>query len=706
MSGPGLTGIHLNGGSADWYNTVGTIMRTLLTYLLILSFMVAAEPTPLAVERTLGLGPCHDAAWVDGLLVVVGDGALGTWAAPAGQAPRALGRLDGLGAVRQVVVQQGIAYVAAREDGLAIVDLRQPAQPRLLARFDTHGKATGIAVAGNLCFIACTYFGVQIIDITDPARPRHLATTLAKLECQSVAWSAGHLYAGVWADRLVAIADVRDPRQPREVARCRLDGYGDGVAVRDGVLYAATGHHAAAFQGLHFEQARKDEPGWGQGHGLELWDVRDPARPARLGGCKTTAFYMGIPDMWSVEVHGGRALLTDTANGVSVIDVADPRQPREIARAELPGRAPAGGCALGPGMLYVAGWSGDLHLVPVPGLTPEARPDAPPTAIAPDPAPAIAEQDGWLVVRPGGQVREACRLDDGSLALAAGDAGVHLLRLDGTPRLEPGPALRGPARSVAACGSLLAVAEGLGGLSTWRRGADGAWLPLGRWQDGAKPVLQVVLPPPGRWAVVENGIHEVTVVDCADPAAPRQVGSWKGPGIVYGAQIASAPVAGRWLAWWLHTGGPYFLDLQAPGHPAPARPVAGNLHSGVTGCAADGDRLLVMARDGMQSVDPADAREMKELPLARLGDNRFGHRTMNGQATVDGDLLLVANAAWSMLRVVDIRDRSAPVLRQVFTTPGNPHRPLVADGRAIVPDGFAGVRIAPLARLQRKQGNH
>lgn len=675
-------------------------VRTFLTCLLAFASLHAEEPSLLSSEVTLGLGPCHDAAWVDGLLVVVGDGALTTWSAPSGSAtPRALGRLTGLGAVRQVVVQQGLAYVAAREDGLAVVDLRDPAQPRLLARFDTHGKATGLAVAGNLCFIACTYFGVQIIDIGDPARPRHLATALAKLECQSVAWHDGHLYAGVWADRLVVIADVRDPCRPREVARCQLDGYGDGVAVSDGVLYAATGHHAASFRGLHFELARQNEPGWGQGHGLELWDVRDPAQPSRLSVCKTATFYLGIPDMWSVEVHGDRALLTDTANGVSLIDIADPRQPRELARAELPGRAPAGGCALGPGMLFVAGWSSDLHLVPLPGVDPVERPVPPPTPIDLEPLPAIAELDGWLIVRPGGQMREACRLDDGRLALAAGDAGLHLLSLDGTPRLQPGPALRGPARSVAACGTLLAVAEGLGGLSTWRLANDGTWQALGRWQDGTKPVLQVVLPPPGRWAVIENGIHHITLIDLADPALPRLVESWQGPGIVYGAQIASAPVAGRWLAWWLHTGGPYFLDLQAPGHPAPARPVAGNLHSGVTGCAADGDHLLVLARDGLQRIDPIEPREIKELPLARLIDNRFGHRSMNGQATAEGDLLLVANAAWSMLRVVDIRDRTAPVLRQVFITPGNPHRPLVADGRVIVPDGFAGVRLAPLARL-------
>jgi hypothetical protein len=660
----------------------------------------AAESGVLSSISRCLQGPCHDAAVVGTLLVAVGDGALTTFDIAVPQSPHRLGSLAGLGAVRQVVLADGIAYVAAREDGLIVVDVREPAAPRVLARYDTLEKATGIAVAANLCFVACRYFGVEIIDVGDPAHPRHLATAFPTLEAQSVTWSAGRLYAGIWADRLVVVADVSDPRSPRELGRIELDGYGDGVTVRDGVLYAATGHHARAFAGGHWERARQAEPGWGAGHGLEMWDVRDPAQPRLLARHKTRPFYVGIPDMWSVEVHGGTAFLTDTMNGVEAVDVSDPASPRTIARVALPDGDAAGGLAVGPDVLYVAGLASGLHVVPLPGTACNDPVSViPATAIAADPRPPVERADGWWVVRPGGQVREVARIGPCRFALAAGDAGVHLLDTAPSPVLYARLNTHGPARSVAAYGDLLVVAEGWGGLSTWRLGGSGAEL-LGRWSGDGEAVIQVVVPPPGRWAVIERGIRTLAVLDLADPAHPVEVAGWTGPGIFYGPQIAATPVAGRWLAWWWHTGGPYWLDLDAPGHPAPVRPIEGNLHSGVTGADVAGDHLLVMARDGLVALPPEETRDMAVLPVARLGDNAFGHRTMNGQATVAGDLLLASNAAWSMLRVVDVADPRSPRLLRVVRTPGNPGRALVADDLVVLPDGCEGVRIAPLATLR------
>lgn len=667
---------------------------------LIAAVIVAAEPPALTGIGTSVAGPSHDAAVAGTLLVAVGDGVLTTLDIAEPLAPKRLGSLAGLGAVRQVVLADGIAYIAAREDGLILVDVRVPAAPRLISRYDTLEKATGIAVAGNLCFVACRYYGVEVIDVGDPAHPRHLSTAFPTLEAQSVAWSDGRLYAGIWADRLVAIADVSDPRHPHEIGRAELDGYGDGVAVHDGILYAATGHHARAFTGGHWEQQRAGEPGWGAGHGLELWDVHDPAHPRLLARHKTRPFYVGVPDMWSVEVHGSNAYLTDTLNGVEVVDVATPSAPRTIARAVLPGGAAAGGLAVGSGALYVAGLTTGLQTIAADGIArPVDQPATPPTAIAADPRPVITRSDGWWTVRPGGQVREAAAIGSGRLAIAAGDAGVHLLAVGPDPVLAATLPTRGPARSVSAHGGLLAVAEGWGGLSTWRVTPAGAE-PVGRWDAAGEAVLQVVVPPPGRWAVVEKGIKTLAVLDLADPAHPVEVGAWTGPGIFYGPQIAPPAIAGRWLAWWWHTGGPYWLDLDAPGHPAPARPIAGNLHSGVSGAAPAGEALLVMCRDGLVELDPADPAEISTRPVARLAANRFGHKTMNGLATAIGDLLVVSNAAWSMVRVVDIADRRAPRLLDVIRTPGNPGRALSADGLIIVPDGYEGVRIAPLAVLR------
>ncbi|MCK6487321.1 MAG: hypothetical protein L6R48_03095, partial [Planctomycetes bacterium] len=381
-------------------------MRALLAALLA-PLLAAAEPEALGGGTALGLGPSHDAAVEGALLVAVGDGALTTADLADPRAPRRRGRLAGLGAARQVVLQDGIAYVAAREDGLAIVDVRDAAAPRLLARYDTLEKATGLALGGGVCFVACRFHGVELIDVREPARPRHLATALARREVQSVAYADGHLYGGMWGDRQVVVADVRDPRRPREVGSAALDGYGDGVAVRDGVLYAATGHHARAYAGEHWQQERAGEPGWGGGHGLELWDVRDPAAPRLLARHKTRAFYAGTPDMWSVEVHHGLAFLTDTFNGVEVVDVAEPARPRTVARVAAGADDPAGGLAVGPGALYVAGLRGDLRVVPTALARPQPAAAPAALAIAPE-GPAEPALDGaWWVVRPGGQVREA-----------------------------------------------------------------------------------------------------------------------------------------------------------------------------------------------------------------------------------------------------------------------------------------------------------
>lgn len=668
--------------------------RSLLALLAVLTMHAADPPLPPPCIA----GPVHDAAVEGRLLVAVGDGVLTACDLADPLAPRPLGSLSGLGAVRQVVLRDGIAWVAAREDGLIAVDVREPARPALLTRYDTLEKATGIAIAGGLCFVACRFFGVEIIDIADPLRPRHVATAFPTLEAQSVCYADGRLYAGIWADRIVAIADLADPAAPREIGRVELDGYGDGVAVRDGILYAATGHHARAFAGGHWEAARSGEAGYGQGHGLEIWDVRDARRPGLLARHKSRPFYAGIPDMWSVEVHGATAYLTDTFNGVEAIDIADPRAPRVRLRAVLPGGEAAGGAAVGPGAIYVAGLGSGLRALADPDSSPERSAGGAPPAPAADGSRSITRDGDWWVLRPGGQVREVLPLPDGSLALAAGDAGVHLARLEAQPAWTGRIATRGPARSLAWDGGRLVVAEGWAGLSTWRLDAGGG-RQVGGWTAPGLAVMQVVVPPPGRWAVVEKGIRSLAVLDLADAAGIREVAAWEGPGIFYGAQIASAPVAGRWLPWWWHTAGPYWLDLEAPGHPAPARPIAGNLHSAVTGIAVDGDAALVMSRDGLVQLRPADERDLSLLPPARLRTNAFGHRTMNGQAAAHGRHLLVSNAAWSMLRVVDVADRGAPRLLQVLRTPGNPYRPVVHAGWVLIPDGCGGLRAARSAAL-------
>jgi hypothetical protein len=69
--------------------------------------------------------------------------------------PRPVGKLGGLGRVRQIVVEAGFAYITSREDGLFIVDVRDPKKPTRLSHHDTIEFATGVCKSGDVLFVAC-----------------------------------------------------------------------------------------------------------------------------------------------------------------------------------------------------------------------------------------------------------------------------------------------------------------------------------------------------------------------------------------------------------------------------------------------------------------------------------------------------------------------------------------------------------------------
>ncbi|MBU4459276.1 MAG: hypothetical protein KJ579_01810, partial [Verrucomicrobia bacterium] len=117
-------------------------------------------------------------------------------------APQKLGEVDGLGGVRQIAVQKGMAYVSTREYGLWIVDATKPQKPRIRSRFDCCELATGVDVAGDVCFLGQRQNGVEFIDVSDPDKPRHIAMRKTD-ESQSVVYRDGWLYSGDWGSAYV-----------------------------------------------------------------------------------------------------------------------------------------------------------------------------------------------------------------------------------------------------------------------------------------------------------------------------------------------------------------------------------------------------------------------------------------------------------------------------------------------------------------------
>jgi hypothetical protein len=284
----------------------------------------------LPILRNLGLGGSMDATVEGDTLYVIGRGNLHVADISQPTQPKNIGQLTDLGNTRQIEIHRGVAYVTAREDGLFVIDITHREAPTLMYHYDSIELATGIALSGDVAFIACRTAGVELVDISNPRRPVHLSTVRTG-EAQSVVARNGVLYAGVWGSRELVICDVSDPYRPTVISKTPVDGYGDGVAVRGNYCFVATGHHARGWR----RDEGKTSPQHGAGHGLEIFDVSDPAKPQFVSRIKTRRFYRIGMDMWDVIPVGDYVFLGDTYNGVFVVDISDIKKPRFVGHRQL-----------------------------------------------------------------------------------------------------------------------------------------------------------------------------------------------------------------------------------------------------------------------------------------------------------------------------------------------------------------------------------
>ncbi len=638
----------------------------------------------LPILRGLGVGPCMDAAVVGQTLYVVGGGTLYVADASKPTAPKVVGKLGGLGHVRQVHVEQAVAYVTSREDGLFLVDVSKPARPRLLSHYDTIELATGIAVSGDVAFVACRTAGVELVDVSDPVKPVHLSTVRTG-EAQSVVVRDGVLYAGVWAARELVVCDVSDPRRPAVLARASLDGYGDGVDVRGRYCYVATGHHSRAVP-----RSEPGDPGFGHGHGLEIFNVADPARPAFVARVKLSPLYRLGMDMWDVVATDGYAFLADTYNGVFVVDVSKPAEPQVVAHRQLPFIArrndpsPVGGVAVGDGAVYAAGAWSDLHVIEAPMARPAPRePDRGPSI----PPPTGSTMDGrFRVYKPNGQVH-AVALHENVALVAAGVDGLHAVALwPEIRRLQSYPT-GGFAFDVSVFGRLVYVAEGAGGLSIWEHLGGGKLAPRGRYRAGGESIRQVVVPAPGSFALLHVGPSTLHLVDVRDAGSPVCVLRDSHLGLFYSAPIARGLLDDRYTCCHWHVSGLYWYDLagQTPKSTGEHYPFRIGSRNGVA--FLDG-QALATCRGGYVLLSRSETRSPEELPVCRVQ----GH-SIHGKPTIAEATLYLSDRNAGRVAVIDISHPTEPRLVDQAELAEHPGMVVVHDGVPVIPGGYQGLLV-------------
>lgn len=630
--------------------------------------------------------------------------------------PKLVGDLKDVGNLRQIAVRDDVAYLTAREDGLFVVDISERTAPKLLSHYDTIEFATGIDIKDQFAFVAQRWFGVEIIDISNPRELRHVSVVRVG-EAQSCVVSDGYLYAGAWEECRVAICDVRNPANPKQVAEVKLNGRGDGLWVEDGILYAACGHHQPG------AEMTLEDPRYGRGNGMEIYDVTNPAEPKHLSRVQFDwRYYYSWPDTWRVKLAFPYAYLYHTHNGVFIFDVSDPSQPKELTQIRVPRYpgekgyrklstvdksgtrpkalpfdpaevcySPICGVEAVDGYLYFTGLFTDLHIFKNDNLvrsTAETNGDAEPLNATGDfrgfDALESSGVSGLATFRPGGQVYAAVANEE-CIYAACGSDGICVL--DENLKLLKRYPTDGFVMDVQLRNNKLFAAQGAEGLVCYE--VDGSSLERVGTYQSEQAIRQVQVVPNGKFAVVHAGGQGYEILDVSnsnDIALVEEVRGWGG--LVYYRQLCNGFVddevtCGTWCA-----GRTFMSDLsgkEPEGLPDPLGLLPDMKRGGYSAC---GEYALVTRNGGYSFYKPLEEGEYDfELPVYRIPDGP----NFYGKPTVRGNVLVACDRINGVITVVDIADLKKPKLIEQFQVTGNPDLAFIGEGYVLIPAGRQGL---------------
>ena len=215
-------------------------------------------------------------------------------------------------AVEDMVVGGDIAYVAAGDDDLVILDLSDPENPSTLAQATFFGSAQAVEVRGGVAFIAAGEGGLQIVSVMDPAAPVHLAgiflgTNALDLELlvdHALVYDSGDIYAvDISSLGLPTISSVGD-----------LPGYSP-IALMGNTLYASGSER------------------------FYIHDVSNPEAMVNVGSVPDASWSANRPYVAGDRLAVGNAWSWDDycGSGFTLYDIDDPFAPVQIDVTGLPG---------------------------------------------------------------------------------------------------------------------------------------------------------------------------------------------------------------------------------------------------------------------------------------------------------------------------------------------------------------------------------
>lgn len=640
--------------------------------------------------------------------------------------PQKLGYIGGMGNVRQLRVRGKTAFLTSRQCGLWAVDVSDERNPRILSNFDAVEMATGLDVAGDVAFIGNRVYGIQCVDVSDPANMRHISSYQTD-ESQSVSYRDGLLFSGDWAGGEVTVLDVSDLSSPKPLSGIKLDGYGDGMAIRGNLLFASTGQH---------KKSGPEEARHGAGHGLDIFDITDPKKPVKLSKTAFPSIYFGPCDYWTPRLSGNYCFASDTINGLFLLDVSDASKPKilgnlilpktdpedpkkgvpfqQIMDPGIPQGDPVSSIAVGDGVLYMSGNYTGIYLAEFPGI---AKPEPRDVGALPRlPERAFPGEDSGVFYSSGLELSQPTRAVavHGDIAYTANVwNGVKIYQLSRDGVAQIGRVDIPYAAYVKRSGDRLYVAEGQNGIGVYRIKTATELEEISRLPVLEKGLnfVQFLWAFEGTDTIAATCAQpRINFVNFTDLAQPEIVHSESAGQLLYGSYGSQNLAAGRYFGLTRHGGGFMVFDLQG-------RKVSRVWYdsfpmcSQTGGVAAAGDELLVMRCGGyarFNPVHPLATLELTRHPFpgqeqlpadvpdeSAISRSLFPKSEWEGLPYYDADTgrVAVVNRMFKNLHIYDFSDKEHPKLLKKVKLNGNAYAPAFWKGRVVLPGGYSGLLL-------------
>jgi choice-of-anchor B domain-containing protein len=218
---------------------------------------------------------------------------------------------------REIRTYRQVAYVTTEANyGLDIVDLSNPDRP---AKVQTWSKTftsahtlcidevRGLLFANGTADASRNMTGMRVLSLQDPLQPREVGS-FGSFYVHDCVVRGNTLYASAIYDGFLAVLDVSDPSNIREVTRFFTSQHWT--------------HNSWPTPDGRYLFTTEERPG----APLEGWDIRDVLHPVKvseyIGKAGTTPH--------NVLIDGTRLLVAHYTEGVHLLDISSPAEPRVL----------------------------------------------------------------------------------------------------------------------------------------------------------------------------------------------------------------------------------------------------------------------------------------------------------------------------------------------------------------------------------------